>query len=195
MNPQGFLKCANGVQSLKWTSDDTMVAGCTDHQLKVFDMYKLQVVESLFTNHKVVTCLDASLENPSDKKQVVLGGHEDGTVRLFDLRASSLSGVRQHKVFECHSVYISQVKICPNNANVFLTSAYDGKVKMWDLRSEHEPLAVLKRATPKDASTPEDFKQFALNWSFPTKDDSKAQILSGGSDSHIAVHSLDLPPF
>lgn len=68
-------------------------------------MNKMTVAESVFTNHKVVTCLDSV-------NGVTLGGHEDGSVRLYDLRTG---GVKQHKVFEANSLYVSQVRICPRN--------------------------------------------------------------------------------
>jgi len=62
---------------------------------------------------------------------------------------------------------------------VFLSAGYDGKVKMWDLRSTSEPLSVLKRA-----NTSNDDKVFAVAWN------GASQILSGGTDSHISVHEL-----
>lgn len=62
---------------------------------------------------------------------------------------------------------------------MFLTSGYDGKVKMWDLRSPTEPLSILKRLSV----TSED-KIFALAWN------GASQILSGGADSHVSVHEM-----
>lgn len=80
MKTDTYVKCQSGVSCLSWSSPESLFAGCTDHQLKVFDMNKLQVVESIFTNHKVVTCVDSTQRDLA----VVLGGHEDGTVRLYD---------------------------------------------------------------------------------------------------------------
>lgn len=42
---------------------------------------------------------------------------------------------------------------------MFLTSGYDGKVKMWDLRSVTEPLSILKRSNASN-----DDKVFAVAW-------------------------------
>ena len=42
---------------------------------------------------------------------------------------------------------------------MFLTSGYDGKIKMWDLRSVTEPLSTLKRS-----NTNIDDKVFAVAW-------------------------------
>jgi WD40 repeat protein len=103
MVTETYLKCQSGVACMSWASDETLVAGCTDHQLKVFDMNKLTVAESLFTNHKVVTCLDSTF----DQQASILGGHEDGSVRLYDLRSSHSGGVKQHKLFEANTSFIS----------------------------------------------------------------------------------------
>lgn len=68
---------------MSWASASVLVAGCTDHQLRVFDMEKQKVQASIFTNHKVATAIDC---NFSGENQLVLSGHEDGLVRLYDLR-------------------------------------------------------------------------------------------------------------
>lgn len=53
---------------------------------------------------------------------------------------------------------------------------------MWDIRNEEMPLSTLKRKQEKNSS--EDYKVFALEWNGPS------QILSGGSDSHISLHTI-----
>ena len=63
MEPTASLRCANGVQSLSWASESVLIAGCTDHQLKVFDMERQSVQASVFTNHKVATALDSNFAN------------------------------------------------------------------------------------------------------------------------------------
>ena len=82
-------------------------------------------------------------------------------------------------VFEAHNKWVSQVKCNPQSENVFLTAGYDGKVKMWDLRNQTEPLSVLKRQSASEKD-----KVFATAWN------GASQILSGGSDSHVSVHEF-----
>ena len=106
----------------------------------------------------------------------VLAGHEDGLVRLYDLRQAQ---VKHTKTFECHDRYISNISINPKVENVFVTCALDGLLKLWDLRNEQAPLYILKR---NDQS--EDQKLFGLAWN------GASQILSGGSDSHVSVHTM-----
>jgi len=135
-------------------------------------MHKQQVAESVFTNHKVVTCIDSA----SGEHQTILGGHEDGIVRLYDLRTGS--GVKQHKVFESSTSYTSSVHFSPSNRNLFASSSYDGRIRLWDLRNEHEPLHVLKRKGAED-----DYKLFALAWS-------GSHLVSGGSDSNFTMYNI-----
>lgn len=88
---------------------------------------------------------------------------------------------RFKSALESHERYISQVKLNYLNENVVVSGSYDGDVKLWDIRNESKPLFNLARAQ-KDA---EDYKVFAMAWNGPN------QILSGGSDSHVSVHSME----
>ena len=40
ISPVASLRCPNGVQSMSWAAASVLVAGCTDHQIRVFDMEK-----------------------------------------------------------------------------------------------------------------------------------------------------------
>ena len=130
--------------------------------------------ETFSTNHKVITALDGV-------NQTVLGGQEDGVVKLYDLRSNLRKSAA--KSFSCHQRYISCLKINGEAENVFLTASYDGKVKVWDTRNEIEPISVLKRKTVAEKDSA-DFKAFALAWN------GASQILSAGSDSHISIHEI-----
>jgi WD40 repeat protein len=99
----------------------------------------------------MITALDT---NP----EFVLAGMEDGAVRVYDLRRSSTKA-QAVMTFDAHEKWVSQVQVNPQAQNVFLTAGYDGKVKMWDLRSTTEPLSVLKRQHASDTD-----KVFALAW-------------------------------
>jgi WD40 repeat protein len=110
----------------------------------------------------------------------VFGGFEDGVVRIYDLRKSATSSKSSAVMtYVCHDKWVSQIKANSSAENVFLTSGYDGKIKMWDLRNPVEPLSILKRTT-----TTKDDKIFALAWN------GASQILSGGADSHVSVHEI-----
>lgn len=172
VDPIGTLKGTHGIQCLKWATPDTIIAGGIDHQIKLYDCNKLSVQESIFTQHKTVTALDCN-------QQYLLGGQEDGCLKVYDLRRASGAKASAVMTFEAHDRWISAVRVNPKAENVFLTAGYDGKVKMWDLRNQTEPLAVLKRTTEN-----KDDKVFACAWN------GASQILSGGADNHVSVHEM-----
>ena len=72
---------------MSWASQSVLIAGCTDHQIRVFDMERMQAQASVFTNHKVATAIDSNFANDA---QLVLAGQEDGLVKLYDLRQASM---------------------------------------------------------------------------------------------------------
>ena len=51
--PKSFYPCSGGVASLLWSHGEHFVVGGTDHQLKIFDVEKGQVIESIMTQNKV----------------------------------------------------------------------------------------------------------------------------------------------
>lgn len=109
-------------------------------------------------------------------------GHEDSSIKLWDVR----SGANEKKYkssYDGHEGWVSQVKFNNNVENVFISGSYDSTVKMWDIRNEERPLATLKRKGD-DKSHSDDYKVFGLEWN------GASQILSGGSDSHISVHTI-----
>jgi WD40 repeat protein len=156
---------------MKWSTVDSIVCGGNDHQIKIMDVTKQAVQESIFTQHKTMTAVDTS-------GMMVLAGMEDGLIKVFDLRSQSTKA-QSVMEFAAHQKWVSQVKCNPQSENVFLSAGYDGKVKMWDLRNATEPLSTLKRATAGEKD-----KVFGVAWN------GASQILSGGVDSHISVHEM-----
>ncbi|TNV79220.1 hypothetical protein FGO68_gene6698 [Halteria grandinella] len=171
ISPHAKIHCSGGISSLKWSGPGKIFAGCNDHSLKLVNVERQQIEEILFTQHKVPTALDAS------KETSLISGHEDGIVRLWDVRSGSSSNYKSQ--FDSHSKWISQVRFNPTVDNIFLSASYDGTVKLWDLRNAETPLATLKK---KEGG--ESYKVFAVEWNGPS------QIVSGGSDSQVSVHTI-----
>ena len=69
---------------MKWLNPTHILAGCFDHSLKLINVEKNLIEEIMLTNYKVPTAIDAIQDN------VVLTGHEDCVVRLWDLRSTNM---------------------------------------------------------------------------------------------------------
>lgn len=139
---RNYIEVTGGINQLKWLGPNQIICGCLDHSLKVIDFERSQMIESIFTNHKVVTALDTAC---SGEQPIALTGHEDAAVRLWDMR-SGKSERRFKCSLESHEKYISQVKLNYMNENVFVSGSYDGQAKLWDIRNESKPLYTLARA-------------------------------------------------
>jgi U3 small nucleolar RNA-associated protein 15 len=87
-----------------------------------------------------------------------LTGHEDATIRLWDIR-SGQSEKTFKKSYEGHDKWISLVKFNQSVENLFLSGSYDGTVKLWDIRNEETALATMKHKAES-----EDYKVFAVEW-------------------------------
>ncbi len=74
---------------------------------------------------------------------------------------------------------MTSVNFNPSSEYVFISGAMDGSVKLWDLRNKESPLSNLKHKIKDD-----DYKVFSTAWN------GASQIISGGSDSHISVHTM-----
>ena len=64
---------------------------------------------------------------------------------------------------------------------MFVSGGMDGAVKLWDIRNKEAPLANLKHKVKDNEG---DYRVFSTEWN------GASSILSGGSDSHISVHSM-----
>ena len=119
--------------------NETLVAGCLDHALKVVDTVKGNVVkQSILTVHKVATCMDCAQSN------LILTGCEDAVIRLWDTRQGDRAARSVTGTYSAHSQYLTSVRFNSQVENIFLSGSLDGTVKLWDLRNDEMPLANLK---------------------------------------------------
>ena len=139
-----------------------------DDSFKIFDVNSLVNVYFVYFKDCLPTTFDFSL-----RKNAILTGHVNGTIRLFDERIRDKTTKR---IFKSHNNYLSSIKINPENDNVFISSDYTGNVKVWDLRGDF-PVYTIESSS--------DHKIFDLAWL------NEKEFLSGNSEGLVMKHSFN----
>lgn len=70
-------------------------------------------------------------------------------------------------VYEGHRGWVTSIKLNPRVENVFISSSLDGTVRLWDLRNNEAPVALLKHKQYVSEGTEvnvNDLKMFAAEW-------------------------------
>ena len=118
--------------------------------------------QTIKTKDSITTGIDYS-------HQTIITSHEDGYIRLWDLR----NPLSPASTFKSHSRLASCVKFS-QNTHMFGSGAYDHTVKIWDSRSVF-PLQTLHTDYEK---------VFCLGWK------SNKEVVCGGSNPSLTFHSL-----
>jgi len=116
----------NAITSLTWMNEQEILSTGLDDQLLISDTNILRSTYSVYIKDNAITTA-----NFSPLKQVIFTGHVNGLIRLFDDRQRNKTSIAQ---FRSHTSYISSIKHCPENDNIFISACYDGKIKLWDFR-------------------------------------------------------------
>lgn len=116
----------NSITNLIWLNEHEILSTGLDDQLLISDVNTLKPSYNLYIKDNTITSVDYS-----PALQSVLTGHINGTIRVFDDRKRDKISTAQ---FKSHNTYVSSIKYCPNNDNIFLSGCYDGKIKLWDFR-------------------------------------------------------------
>ena len=83
---EALAKCKVSEQPIsrvRWTEPETLVVGQLGHAISLFDVVSKKTKQILTTRDSAVMSVDAL------SSQLILSGHEDGFVRLWDLRTDS----------------------------------------------------------------------------------------------------------
>ena len=112
--------------NLMWINEQEILSSGMDDQLTISDVNTLKPKYSIYTKDNTITSLDYSA-----RMQTVLSGHVNGVIRLFDDRKRDKTSAAQ---FKSHNSFVSTIKYCTENDNIFVSGCYDGKIKLWDFR-------------------------------------------------------------
>jgi ribosome biogenesis protein YTM1 len=111
-----------------------LITGSWDHSIKVWDIERQDNISTI-NGQRVVTCLDTSYHTSG----IVVTGHPDCTIRLWDTRTSlnkdASSTVSDTTFRPSHKEWVSDVKWSPTNPYQIVSTSYDGTMKLWDIRT------------------------------------------------------------
>ncbi|XWS32959.1 hypothetical protein CRYUN_Cryun22dG0035700 [Craigia yunnanensis] len=159
----GHTQC---VSCVVWPQHETIYSASWDHSARRWDVETGKDLSDIFCG-KVLNCIDIGGEGSA----LIAAGGSDQILRIWDPRKPGTSApVFQ---FSSHSSWISACKWFNGSSFHLLSSSYDGKVMLWDLRTPW-PLAIMD--THKD-------KVLCADW---WKGDS---VVSGGVDAKLRISS------
>lgn len=159
----GHTQC---VSSVVWPQNDTIFSGSWDHLIKRWDVETGQETANLICG-KVINCLDVGGEGTA----LVAAGGSDPILRVWDPRIpGNLAPIFQ---FSSHTSWISSCKWHDKSWFHLVSSSYDGKVMIWDLRTAWS-VAIIDLHQDK---------VLCADW---WRGDS---VVSGGADSKLCISS------
>ncbi|KAL9275560.1 Ribosome biogenesis protein WDR12-like protein [Drosera capensis] len=156
-----------GVTSVAWPENDSIYSASWDHSVRRWDVETGSDSWKLFCG-KPLNCIDVGGEGTA----LVAASASDTTLRIWDpRRPGTLAPVYK---FSSHTSWISACKWHTKSWLHLLSTSYDGKIMLWDLRAEW----------PVDVSddSHED-KVLCVDW---WQGDS---VVSGGADSKLCIAS------
>ncbi|KAK8631658.1 hypothetical protein V6N13_028440 [Hibiscus sabdariffa] len=159
----GHTQC---VSSVVWPQHETIYSASWDHSVRKWDVETGKDLSDIFCG-KVLNCIDVGGEGLA----LIAVGGSDPILRIWDPRKPETSApVFQ---FSSHSSWISACKWHNWSSVHLLSSSYDGKVMLWDLRTAF-PLAIIN--SHKD-------KVLCADWW------KGGCVVSGGADAQLHISS------
>lgn len=160
------------VKILKWINNQQILSTGDDFMIKLWNINTKTNYSQFNTNYKLTTALCPVLPG-SDK---FLSGHEDGSIRLWDMRANNSHNAVKTIFQNAHQNYVAEIVANPDTeiySNNFASVGYDGHLRVWDFRSTKKALFDIKTDSEKNYSA-------AYN--------SKSYLMTGGDNSTVNVY-------
>jgi ribosome biogenesis protein YTM1 len=165
----GHTKTVSGIA---WPHPAALYSCAWDRTLRMWDV-ELGRCTATWTAPAVATDVDFG-----DAANLVATAHHDRVVRVWDPRTRGGAADAEGKsgaslLLRSHKGWVTSVAWSPYEPNHLVSSALDGTVKVWDIRT-HVPLHTI------DAVGASDAKVFATAWC-------AGALLSGGSTAEVIV--------
>ncbi|XP_031496264.1 ribosome biogenesis protein WDR12 homolog isoform X1 [Nymphaea colorata] len=162
----GHTQC---VSSVVWPEQETIYSASWDYSVRIWDVETGNNSMTLVCK-KVLHCLDVGGESSA----LIAAGGSDPVLRIWDpRRPGSLAPVFEFSSKYSHKSWITSCKWHAKSWFHLLSSSYDGKVILWDVRTQL-PITILEAHEDKVLCT---------DW---WGGDS---VISGGADSKLCIFS------
>ncbi|CAL5870187.1 uncharacterized protein PFLUO_LOCUS4422 [Penicillium psychrofluorescens] len=165
------------VRDVKWSHgnyDRTIATAVANGRIVIYDLQRPGLQLCRFQGHN--RQVHRLAFNPHFAAWL-LSGSQDGTIRMWDLRAAptnrGTSTCGSKHVYHGNSDAIRDVRWSPSDGVVFATAADSGAIQMWDQRKGNAPLMRIAA---------HDRPCFSVDWHPDGK-----HIVSGGTDRQVKV--------
>lgn len=150
-----------------------------DGTIKLWDVAAGGVLAGQKSSEQVALALSPLQQHAAGTPEVITG-HMDHSLALYDFRDAVRHAALS--IAHAHAAPVSAVRTHPVSAHLFASGAYDGRLKVWDVRSPKQALFAL--AQPLQASQDaRPGKVLGLDWT-PDGD----QLVAGGEDCRVAIY-------
>lgn len=146
-----------------------------DGTVKRWDVTAGGVLSGQKQTDKVPLCVSAFSAH-----QLVCG-HMDHSLALYDFRDTvSNAAVAMNGA---HTAPVSAVKVHPRSEHLFASGAYDGRLKVWDVRSPKQALFAVTAPVAASKEVGGQTKVLGLDWT-PSGD----ALVAGGEDCRVCLY-------
>ena len=169
----------NNARTTARLQGDQVFGAAWDGSVKLYDLSQ-GIMTGEKTSDKVHLCLDV-LHGQATRAQAVTG-HMDHSIGLYDFRDTTRHTAMA--IANAHAAPVGAIRTHPTSPYLFVSGAYDGRIRVWDVRSSKHALFTLSQ--PRDASgdaTKEKAKVLGLDW---TSDGNS--IVAGGEDCRVSIY-------
>jgi WD40 repeat protein len=159
----------NEIRLIKWINNQQILTSGDDFNIKLWNIHTKANYETLSTSHKLVTCFESININGNIN---ILSSFDDGSIRLFDLKAPQNQN-KMSFIKKGHTKFVSALSVDHVSNLNFSSVAYDGRLLVWDIRSNTCPLFDIKTESDKN---------------YDVKYNSPDFLLTGGDNSSVLIY-------